>query len=612
MTTPSIPKQPQSGITAFSGTTTQRWDPEQPPHAAAMAGRPSAPRLEKRQQQIEELCAASIRAFSGYPRIRFRGHRLELNGQLAPLRAPHLQPDSEASFSQHRGAADGMALRLKHSDHRLHLEKMPEGDAAQLLFELMEQMRVESLVDPSFRGMKRNVEQRFCAWCSDFHNTGMTENQLGLMIYTVAQMVWSRLTGNPPAEETEDLIEQQRAVLAPAVGVDLQGLRRERNNQVKFADHALNIANIIVAINDAINEEQKHNPDKPDDKDDEEQNSRFRLMLDPIDDSTDIQAPGNSWTDRDERQLKEQIEAYQVFNREFDREVLAASLVRNDQLRELREKLDLRIREQGLNIPRLARQLSRLLSTPHRRGWSFGHEEGHLDAKRLSQLVTSPSERRLFRQELITPQNHCQVSFLIDSSGSMKEHIESIAMMVDTFCRALEQAGACTEVLGFTTNNWNGGKPAKQWLGRGLPENPGRLCETLHMIYKDAKTSWRRGRNEFAAMLKSALFREGVDGEALQWAHRRLLEGTAERRILFVISDGCPMESATHKANGEHYLDNHLQQVAGLIEARGEVELYALGVGLDLSNYYHNNLAIDINRSLDNAVFDEVIQLLKR
>ncbi len=590
---------------------TRSWNPEMPPHAGSVPER-QQPRLEKRQQQIEELCAASIRAFSGESRVRFRGHRLELNGQLAPIRAPHLQPEGDAAFSQHRGAADGMSLRLMHSDPELHLQKMPEGDAEQMLFELMEQLRAESLVDPSHRGMKHNIERRFEAWCSDFHNARMTENQLGLMIYTVAQMVWTRLTGNPPFEETEDLIEQQRAVLGPAVGVDLQGLRRERRDQARYADHAVNIARIIAAINEAIEAEQQNKADKPDDQDEDDNKSRFRLLLEPMDESADIQAPGNRWSDRDERALQEQVDAYQVFTKDFDREVMAATLVRNDQLKELREQLDLRIRDQGINVPRLARQLSKLLANPHRQGWSFGHEEGHLDAKRLSQLVTSPSERRLFRQELITPQNRCQVSFLIDSSGSMKEHIESIAMMVDIFCRALEQAGATTEVLGFTTNNWNGGKPAKQWLGRGLPKNPGRLCEVLHMIYKDARTPWRRARTEYAAMLKSALFREGVDGEALQWAHRRLCENQVERRILFVISDGCPMESATHKANGEHYLDHHLQQVAGLIEARGEVELYALGVGLDLSNYYRNNLAIDIDRSLDNAVFDEVIQLMAR
>ncbi|MEH6473775.1 MAG: cobalamin biosynthesis protein CobT, partial [Halopseudomonas sp.] len=187
---------------------------------------------------------------------------------------------------------------------------------------------------------------------------------------------------------------------------------------------------------------------------------------------------------------------------------------------------------------------------------------------------------------------------------------ESIAMLVDVFSRAFEQAGARSEILGFTTAAWNGGKPFREWQGRGRPADPGRLNELCHIVYKDAERPWRRARPDIAALLKPNLFREGVDGEALLWASARLQASQAERKILIVISDGCPMESMTYQHNAPDYLDKHLQQVSEAIERRGEIELLALGVGLDLSRYYRRSLALDISQSLDNALFDEVVALL--
>ncbi|HEY5718092.1 MAG TPA: cobalamin biosynthesis protein CobT, partial [Motiliproteus sp.] len=253
-----------------------------------------------------------------------------------------------------------------------------------------------------------------------------------------------------------------------------------------------------------------------------------------------------------------------------------------------------------------------LLAAPRLDGWRFGEEEGRIDARRLARLVTSPTERRLFRQEQLRPHTDAQVCLLIDNSGSMKQQIESITLLVDLLCRAFEQAGARSEVLGYTTGGWNGGRPFKQWQGRGAPANPGRLNELCHIVYKDAEHSWRRSRPEIATLLKTSLFRESIDGEALLWARRRLQASRASRKILLVISDGCPHESMTCQHNPPDFLDRHLHQVAELIERGGEIELAALGVGLDLSRYYRRSLALDLSHSLDNRVFDEVVALLAR
>jgi cobaltochelatase CobT len=201
----------------------------------------------------------------------------------------------------------------------------------------------------------------------------------------------------------------------------------------------------------------------------------------------------------------------------------------------------------------------------------------------------------------------CAVSFLIDCSGSMKAHIEPVAIMVDILTRALDQAGVSTEVLGFTTGAWNGGRARLDWLAQGRPRHPGRLNEVSHLVFKDAATSWRRARADIAALFKADLFREGVDGEAVDWACARLVARAEARRILIVISDGSPMDSATGQANDAWYLDNHLKEVVARHEAVRDVEVLGLGVGLDLSPYYRRCLAVDLSVPPDMKLFAELV-----
>jgi cobaltochelatase CobT len=301
---------------------------------------------------------------------------------------------------------------------------------------------------------------------------------------------------------------------------------------------------------------------------------------------------------------------YRVFTKEFDTEVQAAALVRLAALQEYRERLDQRIEQQSLTIARLARDLNAVLATPVRDGWVGGLEEGYIDGRQLSQLITSPSERRLFRQEQFAPVSDSAMSFLIDCSGSMREHIEAVAVLVDVMARALDQIGVVTEVLGFTTNAWNGGRAQKAWTRAGRPPHPGRLNETSHLIFKDSDTSWRRARPALGAMLKSDLFREGVDGEAVNWAAQRLQQRHDGRRLLLVVSDGSPTDSATTLANDPHYLDHHLCNVVANLEAQGEVEIYGIGVGLDLSPYYRNNRTLELSNSVTNTVLREIVAMI--
>ncbi len=286
--------------------------------------------------------------------------------------------------------------------------------------------------------------------------------------------------------------------------------------------------------------------------------------------------------------------------------------MRRDVLAGLRERLDRRIAAQAVNVPRLARELRALLAIPVHDGWDSGQEEGRIDGRRLSQLVASPTERRLFRSERIEPAADCLVAFLIDCSGSMKEHAETVAMIVDVFARALELAGVDSEILGFTTGAWNGGRAQRDWMRAGRPAHPGRLNEVLHLVFKDADTSWRRARPRIAALLKGDQFREGIDGEAVDWACARMRAHPATRRLLLVVSDGSPMDGATNLANDAHYLDHHLREVVLRQEQVGDVEIRGVGVGLDLSPYYGCSHVLDLAAAIGNQAFREILDLIAR
>ncbi|UUL75554.1 hypothetical protein NG819_15340 [Pseudarthrobacter sp. Fe7] len=306
---------------------------------------------------------------------------------------------------------------------------------------------------------------------------------------------------------------------------------------------------------------------------------------------------------------------YQAFTTAYDRQLKATDLVRAGLLRGYRQQLDDDIAGKGINVPRLGRALGALLAVDQQDGWEDDALEGRLDGSRLVRLVTSSGDRRVFRTDRLRRRTQSKVTFLVDCSGSMKEHSPAVACLVDVYARALELAGARCEVLGFTTAAWNGGRAARDWIRAGRPRYPGRLNEVRHLVFKDSATPWSRARPGIAALLKRDLFREGVDGEAVAWASSRLAEdeggpGEGDRRLLLVISDGSPMDGATGLANDSRYLEHHLRDVVATHEATGTVEILGVGVGLDLSPYYRRNVSLDLSDGLTPAVVNQVLGLL--
>jgi cobaltochelatase CobT len=558
----------------------------------------------RRRQQVEDLCAAAVRAVSGDPLLHFRGHRLHRGAEPYPASAPHLQPTPDDDFRSFRGAADGLALRRRHSDPLLHHGLRPDDEVAGMLFDMLEQFRTEALADPTMPGLVANLRHRHVTWSRAFHRSGLTETSGGIMIYTLAQISRSRLTGEPVVQNTEDLLEATRFGLVPQIGAHLVGLRRNRDDQACFAVPALAIARHVAALlADAATDVDQEDACRATHRD------AFSLFAN--DDTEDADVP-NLGPPADAWSAPESSGGYRVFTRVHDREHEAGAMVRPALLAELRQRLDDRVASQAINVARLALEMRAALTDPSTDGWDSDREQGRIDGRKLARLVTSPGERRVFLEERSEPVADALVTFLVDCSGSMRRRNETVAMVLDALIRALDLAGVTTELLGFTTSAWNGGRPMKEWRRVGRPRHPGRLNEVCHIVFKDADTSWRRARRGIAALLKDDLYREGVDGEAVTWALKRMRDRTEQVRLLVVVTDGAPMDSATILANDPLYLDRHLHRVVTETAATGEVRLCGIGVGLDLSAFYPESIVLDLDTVPSNRVFRDVVDLFAR
>ena len=619
----------------------------------------------RRQEHIEALCAATMRALSGERELHYRARRIFHGPRPLPRWAPHLHPPLESTrdFSVFRGAADGTALRLALSDAALHQRLVdaataqgpladpaaPADPTERMLFEVFEQLRVEALAPQTHAlpGLRHNLARCFEAWSLAYCAAGHAATARGLLVYCIVQMVRARLTGEPAVEPDEGLLEATRASLGPALGVPLAGLRRHLGDQAAYAAHAFAIARHVAQMLASADEEDGgalRNATLEDDEeeDDDSAATAFNFWVEPPDpkfasfeEHAALAASGRSAL------LEAPGERYRIFTTAYDREAAATTLARQAELEQLRSELDARIEAARLNTAHIARGFQALLARPVVDGWQGALEEGRIDGARLAQLVASPTERRLFRSERIEPRADTLVTLLIDCSGSMRAHAPHVAVLADVLARALEMAGAAVEVLGFTTGGWSGGRAARDWQRAGRPRHPGRLNEALHIVFKAASTPWRRARASMAALLKADLFREGIDGEAVLWALARQAEweqghsggghpGSAHntfgpqqqhhhalRRLLIVLSDGSPMDSATHQANDRHYLDHHLREVVTRAEKLagqqpGAAEVFGLGVGLDLSPYYSRSHVLDLTERPGMGSFREVMAMLGR
>lgn len=555
---------------------------------------------ESANRRSDRLGAAGLRAVSGDPSAEIRGRRVTVGDEPLLIVVPYLglkPADGLDGVTSRRGIVDGLALRLRHSDPGLHKELSPEPLLERIVFDIAEQFRCESLVDPTLSGVLANTTEAFDHWSEHARANRVGETGVGLLVYTITHMMRSRLLRRPTTEAVDEIIEVTRGNLARLVGHAMKELPGTAHSQAEFAVPAAEIARLVAEMIDDASESIEDAPEVV----------KANTLLASLDWEL-LEALAS--TPDDDGQKASPDADYQVFTTAYDSELPADSMYRADSLRKLRAELEDHRADQVVSISRLTQRLRALFSTWQDDGWLGATEDGLLDPARLAQVVAEPTNRLIHRHPRLQPTGDAAVTFLVDTSGSMRaQRYESVAVLVDTLVRALEPAGAVTEVLGFTTGAWAGGRAVADWQAIGAPPNPGRLTETQHIVYKNFGQTWRQARFGIAAMLRTDHYREGIDGEALIWAHRRLAARPERRRVLIIISDGHPMDATTATHNRDGFLSDHLRAVARRIESDGIVELGAIGIDEQLDEYVSASVSLDLTGTLTIGSYDVMQQL---
>ena len=541
-----------------------------------------------------------------------------------------------------RGEADGAALRLRHHNAKIHQKLSPRGETGRAIFEALEQVRVEALGASRMVGVAANLASAHAARGRQQPSPSAEEAALGeaLELYARESLVGYNL---PKAER--DLLDKWRPWLESRTGGEWQDLRRQLSTQEEFGVHVREMLAQLGLAED-IGEKPEEEQDDGDENSEEQTEASDDSSGEGASDETE-QAPSDSEgsASEDERaeagasddrmaeattqgatDEDESVEApfetpqylppggealgYRVFTTSYDEVVEANELCSPLELARLRNQLDHQLgRLQGM-IGRMANRLQRRLLAQQTRSWDFDLDEGLLDTARLTRVVINPEHPLSFKLEKDTEFRDTVVTLLIDNSGSMRGRpIAVAAMSADILARTLERCGVKVEILGFTTRSWKGGQGREQWLREGKRPNPGRLNDLRHIVYKSADSPWRRARRNLGLMLREGLLKENIDGEAILWAHQRLLGRQEQRQILMVISDGAPVDDSTLSANPGNYLEQHLRQVIEWVELRSPVELLAIGIGHDVTRYYRRAVTISDPEQLGGAMLTELAAL---
>jgi cobaltochelatase CobT len=507
---------------------------------------------------------------------------------------------SAPTLSGLRAIGDRLAVRTRHHDPRVHHTHRPADRPASDIFDLLELGRLDAIGAQWLTGVAKNLLAHPGA-----ENDG------------VRWLAFECLSGrSAPAEKTR-LVEAVRAALPMRLVSDLTALRGQllKHEEIAAAAAAWSRAAGAALPSKLLAPVQRGQLPVPT----REVLRQLPRRGDPGATSAPLRdekrepgqdgegsTPGNAAS-----MGRSASDDYRVFTTAYDRVINAASLASRDELMTLRSRLEAEFGSIRSIVARLAKRLLRLLMARQVREWRFDLDEGVLDGSRLAVLVASGGRARPFKQESESPFPGTVVSLLIDHSGSMRGRPMLIAALtVEVFAQVLERCGVKCEVLGFTTRDWNGGEPAREWAASGYPENPGRLNALEHIIIKGADVPWRRARVGLGLFLHDEMLKENIDGEALVWAHGRLLARTEPRRILVVISDGTPMDEATLAANGHEYLETHLQVVVEDVERRSRVQLAAIGIGHDVSLIYSNATTIASIEQLGPALSQKLMTLL--
>jgi cobaltochelatase CobT len=546
-----------------------------------------------------------------------------------------------------RGASDAFALRTRFHNVAAHGKYRPQGEMARALFDAMETARCEAIGAKAMPGVADNLDARIEAEAKRLGYAGITDPAQAPLAEAAGFLVRKLATGRNLPPGAQHVLDLWQGFLESHAAEKFAALDEALNDQTAFARMA---RQTIAEL--GYGEELGEDPDRPDDEDEEEQEGEDEDQSESDDggdegsdddqdgaddqqaeDSRDSQAMQAAMDDADDMDMDQDAQAedgdapdmpppppavsdadptYKVFNQSFDEEVGAEDLADIEELERLRSYLDQQLEPLKGAVGRLANKLQRRLQAQQNRSWEFDQEEGVLDAARLARIVASPTTPLSFKVEHEAEFRDTVVTLLIDNSGSMRGRPISIAAIcADILARTLERCQVKVEVLGFTTRAWKGGQSREHWLNEGRPAGPGRLNDLRHIVYKRADTPWRRARPNLGLMMKEGLLKENIDGEALEWAYRRLMKRPEQRRVMMVISDGAPVDDSTLSVNPSNFLEKHLRDVIAMIERKKAVELLAIGIGHDVTRYYSRAVTITDAEQLAGVMTEQLAALFE-
>ena len=553
---------------------------------------------------------------------------------------------SRADAAIVRGHADAIALKLACHDPSVHRKLVPGGQQARAVFEAVEQARVEAIGSRRMSGVAKNLT----AMIDDRFHRGkfdeITDRADAPIEEAVAMMVRERLTGQAPPPAARKLVDLWRPLIEDRAGRELDRLERLIERQSDFGDVIHDLLDSLDMGDDRSTESDEEEGEEGEQDRRKEENGEdgqgaesedMQTRMDEADatgedmsESTaeasealsaemaddaemgDSETPAEPRRPRRHGQNEPRGPDYHPFVVKHDEVIAAEDLCEPEELDRLRGYLDKQLSHLQGVVARLANRLQRRLMAQQNRAWEFDLEEGLLDPARLPRIIMDPLHALSFKQEKDTTFRDTVVTLLLDNSGSMRGRpITVAATCADILARTLERCGVKVEILGFTTRAWKGGQSREAWLAAGKPANPGRLNDLRHIIYKSADAPWRRARKNLGLMMREGLLKENIDGEALDWAHKRLLARSEQRRILMMISDGAPVDDSTLSVNPGNYLERHLRWVIEEIEQRSPVELIAIGIGHDVTRYYRRAVTIVDAEELGGAMTDKLAELFE-
>ena len=599
--------------------------------------------------RFKDVLSGASRAIAHDPEVElgFTADAPHLAGkQIKVPTPPRGLPPEQVALA--RGFADSFALKLRHHDVKLHAARAPAEPAARAVYDAVEMVRYEALGSKNYPGMHANLA---AALDMRTHADPITRAQSADEVPVqgaVALLLREKLTGQAPPAEALKGIEYLRDWIDEKAATDFDGLALCLDDQQAFQDKVLSMLEHLELMRAEVPPES---PDDEEDEDDGEQDQQDQEKDESQEEDEDSSRAETRGEDKgepgeeiaDDRQDDDSDQdndgegddadddgimpvrpnrpfsdlppdfSYHAYTTKFDEAVGALDLCDADELVRLRGFLDQQLAPFQGAVSKLAHRLQRRLLAQQNRSWDFDQDEGLLDAARLARVVVSPGQSLSYKVERDTDFRDTVVTLLIDNSGSMRGRpIGIAAISADIMARTLERCGVKTEILGFTTRAWKGGQSREQWLAAGRPPKPGRLNDLRHIIYKQADEPWRRAKANLGLMMREGLLKENIDGEALLWAHARLIARAEERRILMVISDGAPVDDSTLSVNNGTYLERHLRQVINWIETRSSVELIAIGIGHDVTRWYRRAVTIMDAEQLGGAMVEQLASLFDK